>query len=365
MPTKKVADHRDTPFTSTMSTPTKPAPESDEVPIEILMEVKQNKEEEQALPTKQPTVKPSVPSLPDTIAHLRAAIQDDEDEEDTQNEINMIRKNVEEEKKKAEEEKKRKEEEERKRKEEEERKRMEEERKRKEEERKRMEEKRKAEEERKRKEEESKKQQEERDRQQQVESKPPSNVIARLRANSLPDDDDDTPSMTSLLRNALQKSRQSSQQSSQSQSQTSQQQSQTSQQQSQTSQQQSKPSSQQQSSPQSPQAQNDSKTTQSHWPETKKSRRKGKKRSRRSMGMQSPVARIRSFAEIRYEAGNSKERLRRSAAKGCGAESLRRPGELSEGSEEDPPPDHSLDEESSPVARLHAERPSLYQATMK
>ena len=96
MPTKKVVEHRATPFTLTVPTPTKAAPESNEVPIEILMEVKQNKEEEKALPTKKPTVKPIMSSLPDTIAHLRAAIQNDEDEDDTQNEITMLRVNAEE-----------------------------------------------------------------------------------------------------------------------------------------------------------------------------------------------------------------------------------------------------------------------------
>ena len=293
MPTKKVVEHRATPFTLTVPTPTKAAPESNEVPIEILMEVKQNKEEEKALPTKKPTVKPIMSSLPDTIAHLRAAIQNDEDEDDTQNEITMLRVNAEEEKKKreeerrAEEERKRREEE-RKRKEEEEKKRKEEEEKKRkeEEERKRMEEeKRKADEERRRREEESKKQQQERDRQQRSESKPPlANVIAHLRANSLPDEDEDTPSMSSLLKNSLQQVQQTKQ------------------------------SQQSQQSQKTKQPQDDSKKPQSLWPETKKSHRKGKKRSRRSTAMRSPVARIRSFAEIRYEAGNSSNRLRRSAA---------------------------------------------------
>ena len=289
MPTKKVVEHRATPFTLTVPTPTKAAPESDEVPIEILMEVRQNKEEEKALPTKKPTVKPIMSSLPDTIAHLRAAIQDDEDEDDTQNEITMLRVNAEEERKRREEERKRKEEEEKKRKEEEEKKRKEEE------ERKRMEEeKRKADEERRRREEESKKQQQERDRQQRSESKPPlANVIAHLRANSLPDEDEDTPSMSSLLKNSLQQVQQTKQS-----------------QQSQRSQQ----SQQSQQSQKTKQPQDDSKKPQSLWPETKKSHRKGKKRSRRSTAMRSPVARIRSFAEIRYEAGNSSNRLRRSAA---------------------------------------------------
>ena len=241
-------------------------------------------------------------SLPDTIAHLRAAIQNDEDEDDTQNEITMLRVNAEEEKKKreeerrAEEERKRREEE-RKRKEEEEKKRKEEEEKKRkeEEERKRMEEeKRKADEERRRREEESKKQQQERDRQQRSESKPPlANVIAHLRANSLPDEDEDTPSMSSLLKNSLQQVQQTKQS-----------------QQSQRSQQ----SQQSQQSQKTKQPQDDSKKPQSLWPETKKSHRKGKKRSRRSTAMRSPVARIRSFAEIRYEAGNSSNRLRRSAA---------------------------------------------------
>ena len=289
MPTKKVVEHRATPFTLTVPTPTKAAPESNEVPIEILMEVKQNKEEEKALPTKKPTVKPIMSSLPDTIAHLRAAIQNDEDEDDTQNEITMLRVNAEEERKRREEERKRKEEEEKKRKEEEEKKRKEEE------ERKRMEEeKRKADEERRRREEESKKQQQERDRQQRSESKPPlANVIAHLRANSLPDEDEDTPSMSSLLKNSLQQVQQTKQS-----------------QQSQRSQQ----SQQSQQSQKTKQPQDDSKKPQSLWPETKKSHRKGKKRSRRSTAMRSPVARIRSFAEIRYEAGNSSNRLRRSAA---------------------------------------------------
>ena len=294
MPTKKVVEHRATPFTLTVPTPTKAAPESDEVPIEILMEVRQNKEEEKALPTKKPTVKPIMSSLPDTIAHLRAAIQDDEDEDDTQNEITMLRVNAEEEKKKREEE--RRAEEERKRMEEERKRKEEEEKKRKEEEeRKRMEEeKRKADEERRRREEESKKQQQERDRQQRSESKPPlANVIAHLRANSLPDEDEDTPSMSSLLKNSLQQVQQTKQS-----------------QQSQRSQQ----SQQSQQSQKTKQPQDDSKKPQSLWPETKKSHRKGKKRSRRSTAMRSPVARIRSFAEIRYEAGNSSNRLRRSAA---------------------------------------------------
>ena len=285
MPTKKVVEHRATPFTLTVPTPTKAAPESDEVPIEILMEVRQNKEEEKALPTKKPTVKPIMSSLPDTIAHLRAAIQDDEDEDDTQNEITMLRVNAEEEKKKREEE--RRAEEERKRREEERKRKEEEEKKRKEEEeRKRMEEeKRKADEERRRREEESKKQQQERDRQQRSESKPPlANVIAHLRANSLPDEDEDTPSMSSLLKNSLQQVQQTKQ------------------------------SQQSQQSQKTKQPQDDSKKPQSLWPETKKSHRKGKKRSRRSTAMRSPVARIRSFAEIRYEAGNSSNRLRRSAA---------------------------------------------------
>lgn len=285
MPTKKVVEHRATPFTLTVPTPTKAAPESDEVPIEILMEVKQNKEEEKALPTKKPTVKPIMSSLPDTIAHLRAAIQNDEDEDDTQNEITMLRVNAEEEKKKREEE--RRAEEERKRREEERKRKEEEEKKRKEEEeRKRMEEeKRKADEERRRREEESKKQQQERDRQQRSESKPPlANVIAHLRANSLPDEDEDTPSMSSLLKNSLQQVQQTKQ------------------------------SQQSQQSQKTKQPQDDSKKPQSLWPETKKSHRKGKKRSRRSTAMRSPVARIRSFAEIRYEAGNSSNRLRRSAA---------------------------------------------------
>ena len=286
MPTKKVVEHRATPFTLTVPTPTKAAPESNEVPIEILMEVRQNKEEEKALPTKKPTVKPIMSSLPDTIAHLRAAIQDDEDEDDTQNEITMLRVNAEEERKRREEERKRKEEEEKKRKEEEEKKRKEEE------ERKRMEEeKRKADEERRRREEESKKQQQERDRQQRSESKPPlANVIAHLRANSLPDEDEDTPSMSSLLKNSLQQVQQTKQS------------------------QQSQRSQQSQQSQKTKQPQDDSKKPQSLWPETKKSHRKGKKRSRRSTAMRSPVARIRSFAEIRYEAGNSSNRLRRSAA---------------------------------------------------
>ena len=280
MPTKKVVEHRATPFTLTVPTPTKAAPESDEVPIEILMEVRQNKEEEKALPTKKPTVKPIMSSLPDTIAHLRAAIQDDEDEDDTQNEITMLRVNAEEEKKKREEE--RRAEEERKRKEDEVKKRKEDE------------EKRKADEERRRREEESKKQQQERDRQQRSESKPPlANVIAHLRANSLPDEDEDTPSMSSLLKNSLQQVQQTKQS-----------------QQSQRSQQ----SQQSQQSQKTKQPQDDSKKPQSLWPETKKSHRKGKKRSRRSTAMRSPVARIRSFAEIRYEAGNSSNRLRRSAA---------------------------------------------------
>lgn len=275
MPTKKVVEHRATPFTLTVPTPTKAAPESDEVPIEILMEVRQNKEEEKALPTKKPTVKPIMSSLPDTIAHLRAAIQDDEDEDDTQNEITMLRVNAEEEKKKREEE--RRAEEERKRREEERKRKEEEEKKRKEEE-----EKRKADEERRRREEESKKQQQERDRQQRSESKPPlANVIAHLRANSLPDEDEDTPSMSSLLKNSLQQVQQTKQS---------------------------------QQSQKTKQPQDDSKKPQSLWPETKKSHRKGKKRSRRSTAMRSPVARIRSFAEIRYEAGNSSNRLRRSAA---------------------------------------------------
>lgn len=294
MPTKKVVEHRATPFTLTVPTPTKAAPESNEVPIEILMEVKQNKEEEKALPTKKPTVKPIMSSLPDTIAHLRAAIQNDEDEDDTQNEITMLRVNAEEEKKKREEE--RRAEEERKRREEERKRKEEEEKKRKEEEeRKRMEEeKRKADEERRRREEESKKQQQERDRQQRSESKPPlANVIAHLRANSLPDEDEDTPSMSSLLKNSLQQVQQTKQS-----------------QQSQRSQQ----SQQSQQSQKTKQPQDDSKKPQSLWPETKKSHRKGKKRSRRSTAMRSPVARIRSFAEIRYEAGNSSNRLRRSAA---------------------------------------------------
>ena len=285
MPTKKVVEHRATPFTLTVPTPTKAAPESDEVPIEILMEVKQNKEEEKALPTKKPTVKPIMSSLPDTIAHLRAAIQNDEDEDDTQNEITMLRVNAEEEKKKREEE--RRAEEERKRREEERKRKEEEEKKRKEEEqRTRMEEeKRKADEERRRREEESKKQQQERDRQQRSESKPPlANVIAHLRANSLPDEDEDTPSMSSLLKNSLQQVQQTKQ------------------------------SQQSQQSQKTKQPQDDSKKPQSLWPETKKSHRKGKKRSRRSTAMRSPVARIRSFAEIRYEAGNSSNRLRRSAA---------------------------------------------------
>ena len=285
MPTKKVVEHRATPFTLTVPTPTKAAPESNEVPIEILMEVKQNKEEEKALPTKKPTVKPIMSSLPDTIAHLRAAIQNDEDEDDTQNEITMLRVNAEEEKKKREEE--RRAEEERKRREEERKRKEEEEKKRKEEEeRKRMEEeKRKADEERRRREEESKKQQQERDRQQRSESKPPlANVIAHLRANSLPDEDEDTPSMSSLLKNSLQQVQQTKQ------------------------------SQQSQQSQKTKQPQDDSKKPQSLWPETKKSHRKGKKRSRRSTAMRSPVARIRSFAEIRYEAGNSSNRLRRSAA---------------------------------------------------
>ena len=287
MPTKKVVEHRATPFTLTVPTPTKAAPESDEVPIEILMEVRQNKEEEKALPTKKPTVKPIMSSLPDTIAHLRAAIQDDEDEDDTQNEITMLRVNAEEEKKKREEE--RRAEEERKRREEERKRKEEEEKKRKEEE-----EKRKADEERRRREEESKKQQQERDRQQRSESKPPlANVIAHLRANSLPDEDEDTPSMSSLLKNSLQQVQQVQQS-----------------QQSQRSQQ----SQQSQQSQKTKQPQDDSKKPQSLWPETKKSHRKGKKRSRRSTAMRSPVARIRSFAEIRYEAGNSSNRLRRSAA---------------------------------------------------
>lgn len=287
MPTKKVVEHRATPFTLTVPTPTKAAPESDEVPIEILMEVRQNKEEEKALPTKKPTVKPIMSSLPDTIAHLRAAIQDDEDEDDTQNEITMLRVNAEEEKKKREEE--RRAEEERKRREEERKRKEEEEKKRKEEE-----EKRKADEERRRREEESKKQQQERDRQQRSESKPPlANVIAHLRANSLPDEDEDTPSMSSLLKNSLQQVQQTKQS-----------------QQSQRSQQ----SQQSQQSQKTKQPQDDSKKPQSLWPETKKSHRKGKKRSRRSTAMRSPVARIRSFAEIRYEAGNSSNRLRRSAA---------------------------------------------------
>ena len=275
MPTKKVVEHRATPFTLTVPTPTKAAPESNEVPIEILMEVKQNKEEEKALPTKKPTVKPIMSSLPDTIAHLRAAIQNDEDEDDTQNEITMLRVNAEEEKKKREEE--RRAEEERKRREEERKRKEEEEKKRKEEE-----EKRKADEERRRREEESKKQQQERDRQQRSESKPPlANVIAHLRANSLPDEDEDTPSMSSLLKNSLQQVQQTKQS---------------------------------QQSQKTKQPQDDSKKPQSLWPETKKSHRKGKKRSRRSTAMRSPVARIRSFAEIRYEAGNSSNRLRRSAA---------------------------------------------------
>lgn len=294
MPTKKVVEHRATPFTLTVPTPTKAAPESNEVPIEILMEVRQNKEEEKALPTKKPTVKPIMSSLPDTIAHLRAAIQNDEDEDDTQNEITMLRVNAEEEKKKREEE--RRAEEERKRREEERKRKEEEEKKRKEEEeRKRMEEeKRKADEERRRREEESKKQQQERDRQQRSESKPPlANVIAHLRANSLPDEDEDTPSMSSLLKNSLQQVQQTKQS-----------------QQSQRSQQ----SQQSQQSQKTKQPQDDSKKPQSLWPETKKSHRKGKKRSRRSTAMRSPVARIRSFAEIRYEAGNSSNRLRRSAA---------------------------------------------------
>ena len=294
MPTKKVVEHRATPFTLTVPTPTKAAPESNEVPIEILMEVKQNKEEEKALPTKKPTVKPIMSSLPDTIAHLRAAIQNDEDEDDTQNEITMLRVNAEEEKKKREEE--RRAEEERKRREEDRKRKEEEEKKRKEEEeRKRMEEeKRKADEERRRREEESKKQQQERDRQQRSESKPPlANVIAHLRANSLPDEDEDTPSMSSLLKNSLQQVQQTKQS-----------------QQSQRSQQ----SQQSQQSQKTKQPQDDSKKPQSLWPETKKSHRKGKKRSRRSTAMRSPVARIRSFAEIRYEAGNSSNRLRRSAA---------------------------------------------------
>lgn len=291
MPTKKVVEHRATPFTLTVPTPTKAAPESNEVPIEILMEVKQNKEEEKALPTKKPTVKPIMSSLPDTIAHLRAAIQNDEDEDDTQNEITMLRVNAEEEKKKREEE--RRAEEERKRREEERKRKEEEEKKRKEEEeRKRMEEeKRKADEERRRREEESKKQQQERDRQQRSESKPPlANVIAHLRANSLPDEDEDTPSMSSLLKNSLQQVQQTKQS------------------------QQSQRSQQSQQSQKTKQPQDDSKKPQSLWPETKKSHRKGKKRSRRSTAMRSPVARIRSFAEIRYEAGNSSNRLRRSAA---------------------------------------------------
>lgn len=284
MPTKKVVEHRATPFTLTVPTPTKAAPESDEVPIEILMEVRQNKEEEKALPTKKPTVKPIMSSLPDTIAHLRAAIQDDEDEDDTQNEITMLRVNAEEEKKKREEE--RRAEEERKRREEERKRKEEEEKKRKEEE-----EKRKADEERRRREEESKKQQQERDRQQRSESKPPlANVIAHLRANSLPDEDEDTPSMSSLLKNSLQQVQQTKQS------------------------QQSQRSQQSQQSQKTKQPQDDSKKPQSLWPETKKSHRKGKKRSRRSTAMRSPVARIRSFAEIRYEAGNSSNRLRRSAA---------------------------------------------------
>ena len=291
MPTKKVVEHRATPFTLTVPTPTKAAPESNEVPIEILMEVKQNKEEEKALPTKKPTVKPIMSSLPDTIAHLRAAIQNDEDEDDTQNEITMLRVNAEEEKKKREEE--RRAEEERKRREEERKRKEEEEKKRKEEEeRKRMEEeKRKADEERRRREEESKKQQQERDRQQRSESKPPlANVIAHLRANSLPDEDEDTPSMSSLLKNSLQQVQQTKQS------------------------QRSQRSQQSQQSQKTKQPQDDSKKPQSLWPETKKSHRKGKKRSRRSTAMRSPVARIRSFAEIRYEAGNSSNRLRRSAA---------------------------------------------------
>ena len=291
MPTKKVVEHRATPFTLTVPTPTKAAPESNEVPIEILMEVRQNKEEEKALPTKKPTVKPIMSSLPDTIAHLRAAIQNDEDEDDTQNEITMLRVNAEEEKKKREEE--RRAEEERKRREEERKRKEEEEKKRKEEEeRKRMEEeKRKADEERRRREEESKKQQQERDRQQRSESKPPlANVIAHLRANSLPDEDEDTPSMSSLLKNSLQQVQQTKQS------------------------QQSQRSQQSQQSQKTKQPQDDSKKPQSLWPETKKSHRKGKKRSRRSTAMRSPVARIRSFAEIRYEAGNSSNRLRRSAA---------------------------------------------------
>lgn len=152
------------------------------------------------------------------------------------------------------------------------------------------EEKRKADEERRR-EEESKKQQQERDRQQRSESKPPlANVIAHLRANSLPDEDEDTPSMSSLLKNSLQQVQQVQQV------------------------QQTKQSQQSQQSQKTKQPQDDSKKPQSLWPETKKSHRKGKKRSRRSTAMRSPVARIRSFAEIRYEAGNSSNRLRRSAA---------------------------------------------------
>ena len=78
--------------------------------------------------------------------------------------------------------------------------------------------------------------------------------------------------------------------------------------------QQTKQSQQSQQSQKTKQPQDDSKKPQSLWPETKKSHRKGKKRSRRSTAMRSPVARIRSFAEIRYEAGNSSNRLRRSAA---------------------------------------------------